>query len=371
MADAAQQVTPRRTRVDRRREVAERGRDWRKRRIALALIGFFLLLIVGILIAGYVIKFVLPPRQLVVRVNEVEYTRGDMVNLLRAQQGGAQQLGMEFNSSESIFNMLNLLIEDEIITQSAPRFGIFVSDDEVEDHLRRIITGDLIMADTPPSQIEREFKELYKSYLNNIHLSSGEHRKVIKRQMLRERFRQFIGESVPAVAEQLHVYSVGVVETDEIDVMLTKFKDAVAGSKDPALLQEAFKGMVREFSRGDPESIRKGGELGWLTEGITEDYDHIIFDLEIGELSEPVPSRDSPGGILFFMISEKDLARELSSRNRDILKTRALSDWLNEERDNHDTFSVFNSDIYAWIVKQLGLTAVSTPTPQAGIPGLR
>ena len=82
------EVPSRRTvRRDSRRIAAERSpEERRRRRIALIIIGVMLLVITGIVVAGYVIIFVLPPQQLVVRVDDVVYTRGDMVKLLRLRQ---------------------------------------------------------------------------------------------------------------------------------------------------------------------------------------------------------------------------------------------------------------------------------------------
>ena len=105
--------------------------------------------------------------------------------------------------------------------------------------------------------------------------------------------------------------------------------------------------------------------------GVDEDYEDIFFDLEIGELSDPVPNIDNPQEMYFFMLSEKSGSKEISERNRDILKTGTLQKWLNDQRADHDVYAVFNSEIYGWILDQMRITSTITPTPATNpmIPG--
>ena len=148
---------------------------------------------------------------------------------------------------------------------------------------------------------------------------------------------------------------------DEIDIMQVKLKDAIGGAKDPESLQQAFRGIVREFSRDVPELVRVGGNLGWVPRGVIDDYERIIFSLEVGELSELTSGIENQQEFFFFFVTEKDSARELTPENIDALKTKALQDWINEQRDKFDVYSNFNSEIYSWMLEQLGLTAAPQP----------
>ena len=364
MADETRGVPSQVGRTDRRRLVSRRPQSHRRRRAALALIGLSVAIIVGILLAGYVIIFVLPPRQLVVRVDDVRYTRGDMVKLLRVRQKSAEFLGTEFNAGTDVFQGLQNLVEDEIIAQSSSKLGLTMSEEEVDAQIRGIMLPSLpLLAGKSQDQIERELKERYKSYLNSVQLSEHEHRQLVRRTALRERMRQFVGEKVPGVAEQVHLHRIAMVAEDEVDIMLINLEDAVGNNSDPEHIARAFKEVAREFSRDNAELVRLGGDLGWVPRGIYEDYDNRIFDLELGVVSEPIPNIDDPKQMFFFMVSERDVAREVDPGNLNTLKTRALQDWVNGERENHDIYAVFNSEIYDWVLKQLRLTARATPTP--------
>ncbi len=347
--------------MDRRREFSRRLREQKKQRIAMALMGLLLLLILGIIVAGYVMIFVLPPRQLVVRVNDVRYTRGDMVKLLRVQQRGAEFFGQQFSAGTEVFQALNTIVENEIISQSAPKYGIIVPDQELDEYIRALLAPPQDDS-ADPVQAEREFRERYRAYLNTIQLSEQEHRQLVRKSLTREKLRQVIGESVPSVAPQVHLNRLIMTPEGEIDIMKIKFKDTVATKQTDDERREAFKALVREFSADNPEVIRKGGDLGWVPRGVYNDYDHVIFDLEVGKLSDPVPSVDNPRQLIFFMVSDRQEAREVEPEDRDALKTRALQEWINNERNSNDVYAVFNSDIYSWIIKQLGISSTITPT---------
>ena len=372
---ANQPTQPRRdaaedTPTDRRRESARIQQVQRRRRLAFGVIGVMLIIIVGILIAGYVIIFVRPPQERVVSVNDVTYTRGDMVKILRIRQRLLEDSGQRIDTGTDIFQALQLIVENEIIAQSAPSLGITVSDEEVDAQIQAtiIFQAGSNLVGKPQDQLDREFKELYAGFLNSSQIDETEHRRIVRRTLLREKVRQYVGESLPSVTKQYHVYRLAVNHDDEIDIMQTKYKDYVKASADPQVLRDAFKAIAREFSREEPELVRRGGDIGWLPLGVLEDYDDVIANLEVGKLSDLIPNRDQRQQAFVFMVSEIDELRELSPANADALKTRALERWINEQRREHDVYAVFNSDIYAWMISQLGISTTITPSPQPANP---
>lgn len=357
--------------TDRRREASRVLQIQRRRRVAFAVIAVMLLVIVvGVIGVGYTLVFVMPPQERVVSVNEVTYTRGDMVKMLRIRQRLIEDSGQRIDTSTDIFQALQLIVENEIISQSAPSIGITVSDEEVDQQIQATIIfqagGGL--AGKSDEQLDREFKELYGNFLNSSQISENEHRDIVRRTLLREKVRQYVGESVPGVAKQYHVYRLAVNQEDEIDIIFTKYKDYVKNSNDPLLLHEAFKAITREFSRESPELVRRGGEVGWVPLGVIEDYDDVIATVKVGELSDPIPNRDQRQQAFIFMVSEIDELRELAPVNHEALKTRALERWINEQRREHNVYAVFNSDIYAWMIQQLGISTAITPSPQPTNP---
>ena len=344
--------------VDRRHQALRTERDVNRRRIAVAVIGVMLLAIASIVIAGYVLIFVLPSREVVVRVNDVTYTRGDMVKLLRVSQKGMEFLGGQFNATNDIFQTLQLFVENEIISQSAPSLGISVTDDEIKTQIRGTFTPRAAASGSmDPGQVEREFQERYNGYLNAIQYSKAEYDQLTRRSIVREKTRQFIGDSVPTFAEQVRVQQIIVSPTDEIDIMQVKLEDALRDATEPEEIREAVKGIVREFSRDSQEMIRLGGNLGWLPRGIVKDHEYAFFDLEVGKLSEVSTSVQDQQTLYFFVVSERAEARELDPEDLEARKTAALQTWINGQRAKFDVYSDFNSEIYEWMLEQLGLSA--------------
>lgn len=337
----------------------------RRRRLALIIIGALVAGIVAVVIAGYVVIFVLPPQQLIVRVNEVTYTRGDMVKLLRLRQRSLELVESQgLNTTDDIFQALQTIVENEVIAQAAPGQGISVSRDEVSNSIRAVLSPtEAESQGKSAAQVEREFRERHRQFLNASQVSEAEHRDLVRKSLLREKFRQYVGDQVPAYDEQVYLHRIWMnVQNQEIDVMQTKLADTIGDDKSPRNIRAAVKAIAREFS-ADPDTFRTGGDLGWVPLGVHEDYERDFWDLEVGELSGPIPNVDDPRTVFFFILSDRSENREVSRINREALKTRALQIWINDERQRHDVYATFNSDVYAWFVEQLRVSAMTTPTP--------
>lgn len=371
MVNEASDLSPRAAHRDRRLQASEHPEDRRRQRLLLAVAGLLVLAIAGILIAGFVIVFVLPTKEDVVRVNDARYSRGDMVKIVRVSQTAASVGGQTFDATTDIFSVLQRLVENEIVAQTAPGMGITVTEEDVDLDVRLSLEPrGSAAAGKDAGQVQREFRERYGSYLNTIQMSKSEHRKLVRQRLLRIKFRQFIGDTVPTVAEQVHLYRLAMPGTGEVEIMQTKFKDAVGDSTDPNYLRQAFKVISKEFSQDGDTVLRNGGEIGWIPQDIFPRMEYAFFHLEPGELSEPTPNVDNAQQILFFMVSERDPAREVTPGHLERLKEEALQNWLNDERGKHEIYVTFNQEIYFWMIEQLGITSRVTPVAQPdGPPG--
>jgi len=361
-------LTPNRqgaARLDRRRVEMLNPRSRKRQRLVIITILLAFVIVTAIFIASYIIAFVIPPKKLVVRVNDVEYTRGELVEQVRIRQKSAEFMGGTFDPSSAVFESLQRMVENEIINQIAPTIGITVTEEEIDRSVDIVMRpGSNQTLGKSEAQIVRETQERYRHYLNTVQIDEETHRHIVSNTALREKFRQYVGNSVPFVAEQVHLYRLVMPSDGETEIMKIKFQDAVRDAVEVSELEQAYVGIVREFSQDLPETVRNGGELGWIAEDVIPEYEYMFFDLEPGELSEAVHNRLNTDQFFYFMISERQLARELSLSVRDDLKTEALQKYLNEERKLHDVYAVFNSDIYSWVFGQLMLSA-ATETPTA------
>ena len=304
-----------------------------------------------ILSTGYVIRYVVPQEKTIVQVGESKFKRSDMLKMLRVKQKNAEMAGSTIKSSEEIFKSLQNMIENEIIDQVAPSLGISVSQEQLDIYIRDVFMPKYNSDESPdPVQIEREFREIFNNYLNSVGLEESEYKKFTRWSMLREQMRQYVGESVPKVSEQVYLHRLMVMPDDEIDIMKKKFNDGVP-----------FEYIVREFSKDNEEVIRRGGEIGWIPKGIFPEYDYIIFDLEPNLLSVEAQSIKNPPLLFFFMITEKDPARKIDQEELEQLKTKALNDWLNTKRKEFNVQATFNSEVHDWLSKQLQVSSLEKP----------
>nr|MCS5642594.1 hypothetical protein [Dehalococcoidia bacterium] len=104
---------------------------------------------------AYFQNYVLPPRELALRVAGMEYSRGDVVNFIRFNQRMSENLGVPFEVGNSLFDALQTLQENELAFQLAARYGITVSSEEVDDRLNTILG---FVAKTVAERESKEYK---------------------------------------------------------------------------------------------------------------------------------------------------------------------------------------------------------------------
>ena len=336
---------------DKRHKAAQDPKIRKRNKFLLIGVLIFSVIFTIILSTGYVIRYVVPQEKTIVQVGESKFKRSDMLKMLRVKQKNAEMAGSTIKSSEEIFKSLQNMIENEIIDQVAPSLGISVSQEQLDIYIRDVFMPKYNSDESPdPVQIEREFREIFNNYLNSVGLEESEYKKFTRWSMLREQMRQYVGESVPKVSEQVYLHRIMVMPDDEIDIMKKKFNDGVP-----------FEYIVREFSKDNEEVVRRGGEIGWVPKGIFPEYDYIIFDLEPNLLSIEAQSVKNPPLLFFFMISEKDPARKVAQEELEQLKTKALNDWLNTKRKEFNVQATFNSEVHDWLSKQLQVSSLEKP----------
>jgi len=237
-------------------------------------------------------------------------------------------------------NMLEALTNEQLIKIAAPQYVAEVTPADIDQALRRMASGE------SETISEIEFKEWYRQLLNEIDLSDSEYREYVATGLLAARLQEYLGERVPIVTEQVHLYAILLETYEDAEEIRARWE---AG--------EDFADLAREVSL-DEVSGEKGGDLGWLPRGVlVSGFDQVAFSLTIGDVSEPLAYASDPTSTEIFyyllMVSEKAAAREVDEDSLQILKARVLDDWLLEEIKFHEVEWNFNSEIYAWINWQL------------------
>jgi len=326
-----------------RRLRSRREQERRRQRIALILGTVAVALILAIPLIGYIVNFVLPPRRVVVRVNDTAFTLGHLVKILRMLQAANQAFGASFNPGLAPFSIAQALVDNELIRQAAPRYNITVTDQEVEQEIRRRIAGEPDPQDaTPPEERERAFQEAYRQYLGLIRLSDKEYRQLVRYDLYREKLTEVLAQEIPSVAPQVHLRLIAVPDRETAQEVRRRFERGVP-----------VEDLARELST-DP-SAQEGGDIGWFPKGVLPpEVDETVFAMEPGHLSEPLLRPN--GTYALYYLEEKAPARPIEEAHREVLKAQALERWLEEERSRQEVEMRLDSDTYAWIVKQLRLS---------------
>ncbi len=317
----------------------------------------------------FVTTFMLPPREVAVRVEDSTYTRGDVVDFIRYRQRLTEELGQQFELGTSLFEALQDIQDNEIAFKLAPQLGISVSPEEVDlevEYRLQILPEDAAERET--AEYQANLAERKRQFLNNVGLSEEVFRGFVRKEVFRNKVRAAIGTDVPRIHPQVRLYEIRLSETDEQG--LQRVNRGITGGT-------PVEEIAREFSI-DPAVQRTGGEVGWFPEGVHETLDRMLFGVdEDGErflpLGEPSPPQfDSESRqIVVYVVTEAAEAREVTDTQFEKLTDNALASYLNEHRREFDLYMELNDRIYAWVNRQVAIASIRpTPTPESGFPGL-
>jgi hypothetical protein len=222
-------------------------------------------------------------------------------------------------SGASPSEMLQTLVNELIVLEAAPRppYSIKVTESDVEQFLRRMAQGD------NPGISDAELREWLRQQVNTTGLTESEYRGMARETLLTLRLADYLGRSVPTVAEQVHL---SMIPAHDADAALAAKKRLDAG--------ESFANLAREMSTGaDP--AQPGGELGWFPRlALPSSIERVVFDeLAVGKISEPVPVGDQ--GFAIFKVSERVAARKVDEGLLQKMQARALDDWDLAESGKH------------------------------------
>jgi foldase protein PrsA len=302
--------------------------------IIVGLVVAVILIIFGVF---YYQTYVAPFRRVIITVDTIQI-RMDYF-LQRSRPAGSDPM-----------SMLQQLTEEQLIKVGtpAPPYGITVTDQDIDQQLRRLASSSDNITIT-----EAEFKEWYRQRLNENKLSDSEYRELIGIYLMKARLQGYLAETMPTTVEQVHLHLIQVTTNEEA----VKVKDRLTAG-------ESFAALAQELSQ-DTESKENGGDIGWMPRGVTS-FDSTAFSLNINEVSDPIPySADvSSGTSAYFiiMVSEKADAREVEAKYLPTLLEVAYQNWLDEESEQHEHAwygldgGAFDMETYYWIMQQLAKT---------------
>jgi foldase protein PrsA len=244
--------------------------------------------------------------------------------------------------------MLTNLAQEEIVKMEAPKYGIEISDEEIDQQLRNIAAGE------NSTISEGEFKEWYRQQLNNTKLSNSQYREIVATGLRVNYIHQILAMNMPSEVEQIHLYAMLLATEKEAEDMRTRL-----------LTGEDFASLATEFSL-DASSRDKGGDLGWTPQGVMDpQIEHGAWEMSPGDISEPIPIYNTEDvqnpaiiGYYVLWLAEKADSRTIDEQYIPTMQNLSLEKWFTQAMQEHEIKyhgfnNGFDSETYYWVNLQI------------------
>lgn len=318
--------------------IPETGQQSTRRRLIIII--SVAVVVVGLAIGlGIYFIQIRPLQGPIIKVNDQAISIGYLIRRLEATASG------------DVFGMLQVLTDEELIRQAAPRLGIEISDEEVDETLHEVARGE------NESISDAEFQNWYRLQLNESRLNDTEFREFWRTVLIGGRIQEMEAAEVATVAEQVRL---SYIVTDSYEAAEATYSRLEEG--------EAFADVAADVSI-DPGAAESGGDMGWFPEAALGDRARFTFGLAVGEYSRPVPLNDDNSVYAIFLATDWTASRDIDEDKLEIVRAGAIREWLNEEAGRNEiTFHgmdwseqagryTFGMETQAWISWQLAKRA--------------
>ncbi len=353
-------------------------------------------IVLAILAGGWYIDNVVDANALVASVEGEDITARQLLDAVRPyasavddfarQLGGgsrsgtqAQQLDQQKRSLPD--SALQSLVQQRIMEHEAARRGISVTQQDVDDDLRKQVAAyEARISATPEPTTERTptsaatatpagtptpfatptqaptleagaYPEALKQFVDAVNQSQvgrggpPVNEQVIRvslyQQLLAQRLQDAMGAEVPTSQEQVHARVIRLTDQQKASDLLQQLKNGAD-----------FAELAKQSSV-DTTTKDKGGDLGWIVRGSESDaFDAAAFALQPGQLSDVVA--DS-GSYEIIQVLERDPNRPLTPDQLDAAKQKAFSDWFSEKETSPEVRRDLSQSERDWVLRRIGV----------------
>jgi len=263
-----------------KRQLSQWQRHRRRQRIIFSLGVSIIVVVLGVVGAGWYISQYQPLHQTVISVNDTEFNMDYYVKALEFY-GGSQPSYYLYSIAGEVVTIIQ---RNELIRQGAIKLGISVSQKEVDVELK---------SRDPP--LSKDYRDLVRAV------------------MLIDKLRdEYFDQQVPVYTEQRHIMTM-LLESDSqaTEVRLRLEEDG-----------EDFAELAGELSL-EGLSSEENGDLGWRPEGVlpillgTSVIDEYAFNSEVDVLSQPLYDEERIKGVGYWLI--KVLERKEKTERAEVL----------------------------------------------------
>ncbi|HSJ59251.1 MAG TPA: peptidylprolyl isomerase [Anaerolineae bacterium] len=345
-----------------KKQVAIGKREARQNRIIYITIAAIAAVVLTVALVGVIMEVIIAPSQPVAIVNGtrlptdeyqdlVNYNRYFQYITMSNMQTTLDQLNQSPEENEFLISFyqqqisqvqqqlalvpqttLDQLIDYELIAQKAEEESITVTDTEVEESIRADMRQALTPAATEPVTgtepaptpvvvTEDDVDELYGNILDSMGLSASEYEAIVHRELLRDKFQEFLAGQVETTGLVAHLQIIQVETEEEAQAALARIEGG-----------EEFAVVAQEVST-DTLTVDAGGDAGFVTPDQVaarygEAVETAVLTMPVGEI-EIV---ESDGVFYVVQVLERDENGPLPADVVAQLQNQALSDWLEERK---------------------------------------
>ena len=306
------------------------------------------LVVIAVLAAGYYQEFYKPPRVWAGRVNDVEFTMGDLVQRIRVEQG----LVGEVDLGRRPFEYLRRLLNVELLRQEAPRLGINITDEILEGALKaQFYPATQPGQATDPGQLDQEYRNNLQIFLTRTGLSEAEYRGIVEEQLRLGGLHNLLSRDIEDPQEQVEVAWIRLEPDAQVKVAEVMER----------LKNESFASVAQNV--GDPRGYADAsGYVGWLPRKAFPDVSRVVYGepeagrppLGVGQIGGPIATLDDV--YIVRKLSEPEL-QPLAEIMRRKVNAQVVSEWQDEHlyeglRQGWAKMK-FSSKYYGWVTDQV------------------
>ena len=408
MAKKQRRATPKPTPT--RRQLSRWQRQQKMRRIVIIAAAVFLAAIVIWAGVGYYTDRVAPWREVVIRVNDAEFTMGYYVDMLDmdtramepdwvyyrtrtvasiivnsevARQYAYKDLGIQISEQEIDAKLAEQEWPDSEVVRSVARSMLL--DERLSEHfdgevpvdmqharVQVVLVEDEAAADEVTAEIRLggNFTALVEEFGYHPQIKGDLGwlpQELMPNPLVKEAaFNMTPGDVSEPIYDEGALKSVGYWLIEVVDAFddgdeekEIKVRGILLGTRAEAekvreeLVGGNFTALAKKYSQH--ESAEKGGEIGWRKPGEmgSAAFDAVAFDLPMNEVSEPVKdeSVQTSGGFWIVEVLDQD-ERELEEEHREALVRIRMDGWFDEQKEKC-TIKVLSDERMRWAAAEV------------------
>jgi hypothetical protein len=248
--------------------------------------------------------------------------KADYLESLKLIRNSLNTSDTNANEQPLLFIENNLLIEE-----GAKAAKLTVSEAEVTDTIRAMFETD------NESISDADFQQRYQNMLNSIGVSDSDYRKAVLDGLLNQELLQYYIDQIPESGEQVTVERIIVFNESAANEVTQKWREG-----------ETFETLSEQYGNLS--------DSGWIIKGtMEEEFDNVAFSIDIGNISDPIPSTTG-----YYII--KVLDRTDGPITEEMRQQTGLADynkWFSQayaaKVERNPKLDL--TEVYAWAIKQL------------------